>query len=359
MTNAELAVLSLIVEAPRHGYAIERLIVLRGMREWTDIGFSSIYYLLGKMEKAGLVAARPGEPGGRGPARKVYAPTAAGFSAWQEASLEALSVPAMRSPFELGVSNIAGLPDDKVLAAVRDYRAQLEERLAGVRAKRDSQRPLDWFVEELFDHGETLIEAQAGWVDGFIGRLEKRRKGTAMTTATKPKLKQNVPIITEMPTQTMAVVHTVGDPTNVGMRAFPALYGAAYGLKFALKKAGGPEFKVTAPKARWFGGPDWATLPRSEWKAAWAIPIPDGTAELLQKDPETPVVIERWEYGTVAEVLHIGTYAEEEPPINLLHDFIAEQGYEIVGPHEEEYQSRPESKNPKTVIRYQVAKRAE
>jgi hypothetical protein len=177
--------------------------------------------------------------------------------------------------------------------------------------------------------------------------------------AVMPKLKVNQPRIAEMPAATMAVVHTVGDPGDVGAKAFPALYGAAYGLKFALKKTGGPEFKVTAPRARWFGGPDWALQPRSEWKAAWAIEIPEGTTEVLQKDPETPVVIERWEYGTVAEVLHIGTYAEEEPTINLLHDFIAEQGYEIVGAHEEEYQSRPDAKAPKTVIRYQVRKREE
>jgi len=174
-----------------------------------------------------------------------------------------------------------------------------------------------------------------------------------------PKLKRNVPVITEMPTATMAVVHTVGDPAEVGQRAFPALYGAAYGLKFALKKAGGPEYKVPPPRARWFGGPDWALTPREGWKAAWAIELPEGTTEVVQKDPETPVVIERWEYGIVAEVLHIGTYAEEEPTINLLHAFIAEQGYEIVGAHEEDYLSRPDSKNPKTVIRYQVRKRDE
>jgi DNA-binding PadR family transcriptional regulator len=354
MTNAELAVLSLVVEHPRHGYDIERLIVQRGMREWTDVGFSSIYYLLGKMEKAGLVEARASEPGERGPTRKVYAPTPAGFSAWQEASLQTLSVPEMRSPFVLGLSNLAGLPDDEALSALREYRAQLVERRAGIAAKRDKQGPLDWFVIELFDFSEHMMIAEAAWVEGLIGRMETRGK-----VATMPKLKVNEPRIAEMPTATMAVVSTVGDPTEVGAKAFPALYGAAYGLKFALKKSGGPEFKVTAPRARWFGGPDWALLPRDEWKAAWAIEIPAGTAEVTQKDPETPVLIETWEYGTVAEVLFIGAYADETPTIQLLHDFIAEQGYEIVGPHEEEYQSRPDAKNPKTVIRYQVRKVAE
>jgi len=378
MTNAELAVLSLVVECPRHGYDIERLIVARGMREWTDIGFSSIYYLLGKMEKAGLVeasAADVGEAGtqdaaasraaggraahtvagdrhARGPARKVYAPTAEGFSAWQAASLQALSVPSMRSPFVLGLSNLAGLPSDEALTALREYRGQLVERRAGMEAKRDAQGQLDWFVTELFDFSEHMMAAEAEWVEGLIGRIETRGKVDGM-----PKLKPNQPRIAEMPAATMAVVHTVGDPTDVAQKALPALYGAAYGLKFALKKAGGPEFKVTAPRARWFGGPDWALTPRSEWEAAWALEVPEGTTEVPQKDPETPVVTERWEYGTVAEVLFIGAYADETPAIELLHDFIAEQGYEIAGPHEEEYQSRPDAKAPKTLIRYQVRKR--
>ena len=36
MTNAELAILSLIVEKSMHGYEIERVIEAREMRNWTD-----------------------------------------------------------------------------------------------------------------------------------------------------------------------------------------------------------------------------------------------------------------------------------------------------------------------------------
>ena len=70
--------------------------------------------------------------------------------------------------------------------------------------------------------------------------------------------------------------------------------------------------------------------------------------------PETPVVVETWEYGTVAQALHLGEYADEAPKIERLHAFIAEQGYEIAGPHEEEYLSRPGAKVMKTIVRSQV-----
>ena len=48
LSNAEYAVLSLLAEAPRHGYGVERIVEERGMRNWTEIGFSSIYFLLKK-----------------------------------------------------------------------------------------------------------------------------------------------------------------------------------------------------------------------------------------------------------------------------------------------------------------------
>jgi hypothetical protein len=172
-----------------------------------------------------------------------------------------------------------------------------------------------------------------------------------------PRKLKTDPEIVEMPAQLMAVVHSVGDPNDVGETVFKALYGAVYALKFALKKRG-VEFKVAAPRARWFAGEGWQDVPRDQWEAAWAIPVPNGTTELEQKLPDVPVRLETWEYGTAAQILHIGTYAEEEPTIKRLHEFIAEQGYEIIGAHEEEYLSRPGAKTQKTEVRYQVAKTA-
>ncbi|MHB0913567.1 MAG: GyrI-like domain-containing protein [Armatimonadota bacterium] len=158
------------------------------------------------------------------------------------------------------------------------------------------------------------------------------------------------PRITRKPPQTVAVVTSKGDPNVVGEQVFPALYGAVYTLKMALKKEG-KDFKVTGLRARW---PDAHLLPKDEWTAHWALPIPDGTPEVPQKHPETEVRVEVWEYGEVAETLHIGPYTEEGPTITALHRFIEEQGREISGPHEEEYLTSPRAKVQKTIIRYQV-----
>ena len=99
LTHAEQAILSLVAEAPRHGYEIEQVIEERGMREWTEIGFSSIYYLLRKLEGKGLICATV-DDSGAGPTRKVYRLTdASAASPYPPEGLRHnLRAPAERSP---------------------------------------------------------------------------------------------------------------------------------------------------------------------------------------------------------------------------------------------------------------------
>jgi len=63
-----------------------------------------------------------------------------------------------------------------------------------------------------------------------------------------------------------------------------------------------------------------------------------------------------WEYGTVAQVVHLGPYRAEKKTVERLHRFIREKGYEVSGVHEEEYLTRPGAKLQKTIIRYPVKK---
>ena len=168
------------------------------------------------------------------------------------------------------------------------------------------------------------------------------------------KSSKKEPQIAEMPRQKMAVVHGKGTPDKVFSELMPALYGSVYTLKFALKKKGLPTFKVSGLRARY---PDAHLVPKEEWTHIIALPIPEDTTSLTQKVPGIEVNIETWEYGTVAQILYIGSYAEEGPTVERLHQFIEESGYQIAGDHEEEYLTTPDAKNPKTIIRYQVKKR--
>ena len=173
MTNAEIAILSLIAERPRHGYEIEGVIEERGMRDWTEVGFSSIYYLLKKLEGEGYIKARLEKPQGRGPARKVYHITQAGREAWYAASLGALSEPHNCYPLiQLGLANMPGLPKQEAMDALRQYKDRLVERREYVRSRAEAQRPMPGHVEAMFDFSLTMIEAERKWISRFIKQLE-------------------------------------------------------------------------------------------------------------------------------------------------------------------------------------------
>lgn len=149
----------------------------------------------------------------------------------------------------------------------------------------------------------------------------------------------------------MAVVSGKGAPDKVFSELMPALYGSVYSLKFDLKKKGLPTFKVSGLRARY---PDAQLVPMEEWTNIIGLPVPEDTVSLFQKVAGINVRLETWDYGTVAQVLHLGPYDQEQPTIERLHKFIEESGYEIAGAHEEEYLTRPDAKVPKTIIRYPV-----
>ena len=162
-----------------------------------------------------------------------------------------------------------------------------------------------------------------------------------------PRKLKTDPIILEMPSQKMAVVQGKGSPDKVFPKIFPALFGSVYTLKFDLK--------ISAPRARY---PNAHLYPRGEWLIIAGIPVPDNTTSLPQKEPGTDVKLQTWEYGTVAQILHLGPYDQETKTVERLQQFITANGYEIVGPHEEEYQSKPDAKTIKTLIRYQLRKKS-
>ncbi|GAJ08225.1 unnamed protein product, partial [marine sediment metagenome] len=168
------------------------------------------------------------------------------------------------------------------------------------------------------------------------------------------KLSKLEPRVLDMPPQKMAVVRGKGTPDKVFAELMPALYGSVYTLKFDLKKKGLATFKIGGLRARY---PDAHRVPKDEWAHVIGLPIPEDTATLPQKLPGIEVKIETWQYGTVAQILHLGAYDQETPTIERLCRFIEDGGYEISGDHEEEYLTSPDAKVPKTIIRYAIRKK--
>jgi hypothetical protein len=164
------------------------------------------------------------------------------------------------------------------------------------------------------------------------------------------------PAISEQPAQRVIVSEVLGDPNNTGKSAIKALFMTYFQLKGKVKTMP----MAISPRARWPKGFD---VPKDQWVAMWALPVPDSVTELPSPKKDMPVVrLDTWQYGTTAEILHVGSYSEETPAIEKLKKFITDNGYIISGDHEEEYLigpgmfSKGDPKKYYTIIRYSVQK---
>jgi DNA-binding PadR family transcriptional regulator len=186
ITNTELAVLGLAAEGPRHGYQMEQDIELRGMRGWTEIGFSSIYYILNKLEKSGWLASELAA--GSGPARRVYRLTAPGLEILRAAVYERLAHPRPRSAdFDLALANLPALPAEAAREALRECRDSLAQRVEHVRAKEQADRihmaqagaAFPEHVVALFSHSLALMQAELDWISAYLVQFEQDQENQA------------------------------------------------------------------------------------------------------------------------------------------------------------------------------------
>lgn len=140
------------------------------------------------------------------------------------------------------------------------------------------------------------------------------------------------PRLSRMDAQRMLVIEARGDPNVVGAQTFKQIFSTYYALEGVSKLDRPP-----APRARW---PRALETPKGQWIGRYALPVP-ASARLPTSGGSAPAVLTTWDYGEVAEILHVGPYSEEQPTIDQLHAFVTAQGFRAVGEHEEEYVRGP------------------
>lgn len=163
-----------------------------------------------------------------------------------------------------------------------------------------------------------------------------------------------------------------GDPNgDEYQQAIQALYGMSYAMKFN-QKTKGRDYTVMHLEGLWWiedGIFDLSNpAPRELWRWKSLIRQPDFISEEMveeirlnvrekrgQKVDE--VKLEVFHEGLCAQVLHVGPFSEEGSTIQLLHDYIKEQGYRMRGYHHEIYMSDPRRSKPenlKTILRHPI-----
>jgi hypothetical protein len=154
----------------------------------------------------------------------------------------------------------------------------------------------------------------------------------------------------------------------------PGLYAVAYGLRFGLRKRG-IQGRVGPLEGLWWtagGGTDLDVIlgdDREAWRWTLLIALPDEATETeleaslvagrgrLESPFRESLRIERFAEGRVAQVLHLGPYAEERPSIDRLHAAIGAAGLVPRGRHHELYLGDPRRGDPakvRTMLRQPV-----
>jgi DNA-binding PadR family transcriptional regulator len=163
LTAAELTVLGLVIERPQHGYDLEQVIEHRGIRQWTDIGFSSIYYLLAKLETRGLLHVPQAPAAAK--SRRVFHATAKGREVAARNTLTLIAEPRPVSyPLLAGVANLPLLSEREYTQALRTRLTQIEARIAAIQAAQQAQAPLPLAAREVFSYSLSLLQAERQWL---------------------------------------------------------------------------------------------------------------------------------------------------------------------------------------------------
>ncbi|MDN5915913.1 MAG: PadR family transcriptional regulator [Pseudonocardia sp.] len=162
LTPSELVVLGLVIERPRHGYELDRTIAERGIRQWADVAFSSIYYVLGKLEQRGFVLAGATS----GPrSRRIYSATAEGRAAASTAAGGMLGdAAAAFSPFVVGLANVDLVDPEQFRAQLRERARALTEQITAVEVARDTRHELPPAARLVFSYTLATLVAERDWL---------------------------------------------------------------------------------------------------------------------------------------------------------------------------------------------------
>jgi DNA-binding PadR family transcriptional regulator len=174
ISQLEYAILSLVAEKPVYGYEIEQIIQERGMREWTNIGFSSIYYLLQKMGIKGWVIGETSDST-KGLKRNIFAITEIGLQVCRKETMKALSEPhAVQNTFLLGLSNWPLLNYNQITSALNQNLKNLTQKKAELIIKKNHQEEtIPLHVKILFDYSIISIQTQISWIEDILRTLPK------------------------------------------------------------------------------------------------------------------------------------------------------------------------------------------
>lgn len=170
LSLSEQLILGILSEQARHGYDIEKIIIERGMRKWTVVGFSSIYYVLERLEEKGLATSSNTQ----GNEKKQYSITNGGVSVLKAETKKRI---AERMPANthfmtgLATSNLIGASE--LAKSLEQRKVELASDLEALKDKQFTIENIPQSARRLLELGETLLEAELRWINKELERTKQ------------------------------------------------------------------------------------------------------------------------------------------------------------------------------------------
>jgi hypothetical protein len=180
--------------------------------------------------------------------------------------------------------------------------------------------------------------------------------------------------IVDVPKMNFVMVDGNGSPEQGEyMEAIETLYSISYTLKFMVKKETAMDYGVMPLEGLWWAKDmaDFIKGNKDNWQWTALIMQPEYVTDVLfhlavdkVKADKNPPALQRARFesfleGLSAQIMYSGPYSQEGPTISRIHEFIAENGYQLHGKHHEIYLGDPRRTRPeklKTIIRQPMRK---
>ena len=373
LTLSEQILLGLIAETPRHGYALEQIIKERNIRNWTELGFSSIYYLLTKLEAEGAVSSDLTA------SRKTYTITPKGIVALRDATKQTLlALTPHYSPVLVGLANSPLIDPATLIDLITKRKKAIAQQLQDVQETKQAQEPLPDHVEAIFNYSMRQLAVEAQWCNETINLLKKEETmdkvdfKKAMPKLYYPKNKDWQ--LVGVPTMNYLMVDGQGNPNTAKeySEAVEALYSVSYPLKFTSKRTLSKDYTIPPLEGLWYSDDPSVFAKFEKDKYHWTMMImqPEWiTKDMVLEAIETAkrkkdlsalskLRFESFEEGRSLQLLHIGSYDDEAPKLAHLHDeYMPNHKLTFNGHHHEIYLGDPRKSAPeklKTILRQPV-----
>jgi DNA-binding PadR family transcriptional regulator len=177
-----LAVLALLYERPMHPYEMVSTMRERGKHESVRLRYSSLYSVVGALEREELILPKETLREGRRPERTVYEITGAGREEFLTWLRELLREPVKEyTQFAAGLSFLPGLLPEEAIALLEERVLLLEQETGEMRSQLDDvveqyKLPRLFVIES--EHELMLREAELEWVRGIVKQMKAGELGS-------------------------------------------------------------------------------------------------------------------------------------------------------------------------------------